>query len=287
MAVFRQTLMRKNMNKSFFIRLALGLACLTTFVGCETNPTATASSAPMASPAPVASPTPVASPAPVASPTPARRHPQFTYVIVHGAWGGGWDWKHVDQLLTADGYKVYRPTLTGQGEHSNLASTNIDLDTHIQDIVNVIVWEDLHDVVLVGHSYGGMVITGVMDRVPERIRQVIFLDAAVPDDGESMNSLNGRTPTPEQLARGFIAPGAAAAAKPIPHDVPQPLKTWTEPVSFKNPLAQKLPGTVVVFVGKNQTPEQLKDNPSFVRARARGWATLTLESDHNAQWSHP
>ena len=111
--------------------------------------------------------------------------------------------------------------------------------------------------------------------------------AAVPDDGESMNSLNGRTPTPEQLARGFIMPVAAAAAKPIPHDVPQPLKTWTEPVSFKNPLAHKLPGTVVVFVGKNQTPEQLKDHPSFVRARVRGWATLTLESDHNAQWSHP
>ena len=78
---------------------------------------------------------------------------------------------HVDHLLTADGYKVYRPTLTGQGEHSNLASTNIDLDTHIQDIVNVIVWEDLRDVVLVGHSYGGMVITGVADRVPDRIRR--------------------------------------------------------------------------------------------------------------------
>src|SRR5664280_2771046 len=177
MAVFRQTLMRKNMNKSFFIRVALGLACLTTLVGCETNPTATASSAPMASPTPVA------------SPTPATRHPQFTYVIVHGAWGGGWDWKHVDQLLTADGYKVYRPTLTGQGEHSNLASTNIDLDTHIQDIVNVILWENLHDVVLVGHSYGGMIITGVAARVPDRIKHVIYLDALVPNNGECVNDI--------------------------------------------------------------------------------------------------
>ena len=223
--------------------------------------------------------------APVAPVAPAAAH--HTFVIVHGAWGGGWAFREVDRLLTADGHKVYRPTLTGQGEKVHLATRDTNLTTHVTDIVNVILFEDLHDVVLVGHSYGGMVITGVMDRVPERIRQVIFLDAAVPDDGESMNSLNGRTPTPEQLARGFIAPGAAAAAKPIPHDVPQPLKTWTEPVSFKNPLAQKLPGTVVVFVGKNQTPEQLKDNPSFVRARARGWATLTLESDHNAQWSHP
>ena len=223
--------------------------------------------------------------APVAPVAPAAAH--HTFVIVHGAWGGGWAFREVDRLLTADGHMVYRPTLTGQGEKVHLATRDTNLTTHVTDIVNVILFEDLHDVVLVGHSYGGMVITGVMDRVPDRIRQVIFLDAAVPDDGESMDSLRGNTRTREEIARGFVAPGAAAAAKPIPHDVPQPLKTWTEPVSFKNPLAQKLPGTVVVFVGKNQTPEQLKDNPSFVRARARGWATLTLESDHNAQWSHP
>src|ERR1035441_10422901 len=112
------------MTKPFSICLALALACLTVFVGCKTNCPATAPS----------------------------NHQKFTCVIVHGAWGGGWDWKHVDRLLTADGCKVYRPTLTGQGERSHLASTNIDLDTHIQDIVNVIVWEDLHNVVLVGHS---------------------------------------------------------------------------------------------------------------------------------------
>lgn len=212
---------------------------------------------------------------------------QHTFVIVHGAWGGGWAFREVDQLLTAKGYKVYRPTLTGQGEKVHLATPDVNLSTHVTDIVNVILFEDLHDVVLVGHSYGGMVITGVMDRVPERIRQVIFLDAAVPNDGESMASLRNRTFTPEQLTRGFIEPFAEAAAKPIPHDVPQPLKTWTEPVSFKNPLAKKLPGAVVVFVESSQTPEQLKNHPSFVRARSRGWATLTMESDHNAQWSHP
>ena len=93
------------------------------------------------------------------------------------------------RLLTAGGYQVYRPTLTGQGEHSNLASTNIDLDTHIQDIVNVILWEDLHDVVLVGHSYGGMVITGVADRVPDRIRHLVYLDALLPENGESVNTI--------------------------------------------------------------------------------------------------
>jgi pimeloyl-ACP methyl ester carboxylesterase len=145
------------MTKPFLICRVLALACLTAFVGCKTNGPATA------------------------SPQSTVTGEKFTCVIVHGAWGGGWDWKHVDQLLTADGCNVYRPTLTGQGEHSNLASTNIDLDTHIQDIVNVIVWEDLHDVVLVGHSYGGMVITGVADRVPCRILRLVYVDALLPE----------------------------------------------------------------------------------------------------------
>jgi len=235
-----------------------------------------------------ADPTTSATPSP-ASPTTAAPH--HTFVIVHGAWGGGWAFREVDRLLTADGHKVHRPTLTGLGEKVHLATRDTGLTTHVNDIVNVILFEDLHDVVLVGHSYGGMVITGVMDRVPERIRQVIFLDAAVPADGESMNSLRGRTPTAEQIASGFIMPGAAAAAKPIPHDVPQPLKTWTEPVTFKNPDAKKIPGTVVVFVvnavANAQLLEGLKTHPSFLRANARNWATLTFDSDHNAQWSHP
>lgn len=223
---------------------------------------------------------------PPSTPTaPTAAH--HTYVIVHGAWGGGWAFREVDQLLTANGHKVFRPTLTGLGEKVHLAARDVGLTTHVTDIVNVILFEDLHDIVLVGHSYGGMVITGVMDRIPERIRQVIFLDAAVPEDGESMYSLRSRRPTAEQLASGFIQPGAAAAAKPIPHDVPQPLKTWIEPVTFTNPLAHKLPGAVVVFVEKNQPLEQLDTHPSFQRAKSRGWATLTLESDHNAQWSHP
>ena len=151
------------MNMPF--RLVLVLACLTAFVGCKTNLPATA------------------------LPQSAVPGEKSTCVIVHGAWGGGWDWKSVDQLLTADGYKVYRPTLTGQGEHSNLASTNIDLDTHIQDIVNVIVWEDLRDVVLVGHSYGGMVITGVADRVPDRIRRLVYVDALLPENGENVDTI--------------------------------------------------------------------------------------------------
>jgi pimeloyl-ACP methyl ester carboxylesterase len=216
-------------------------------------------------------------PAPAASPA-------STFVIVHGAWGGGWAFREVDRLLTADGHKVHRPTLTGQGEKVHLASPAINLTTHIEDIVNVILYEDLHDVVLVGHSYGGMVITGVMDRIPERIRQVVFLDAAVPDDGESTSVFFGRPPTPEQLASGFVVPAWVKPNTPPPHDVPQSVKTWTEPVTYRNPAAKKLPGTYVAFVGPGQDGAS---RPGWQRAKARGWSVLTLASDHNAQWSHP
>ena len=103
---------------------------------------------------------------------------KYTYVVVHGATAGGWEWKRAGQFLTADGHTVYRATLTGLGERMHLNSPEIDLRTHVDDVVNLILFEDLHDVVLTGHSYGGMVITGVMDRVPDRIRHVVFLDAA-------------------------------------------------------------------------------------------------------------
>ena len=113
----------------------------------------------------------------------------YTYVIVHGAWGGGWDWRAIDSMLTRHGHRVVRVTLTGLGERHHLASPNIGLDTHIDDVVNTILWDNLHDVVLLGHSYGGMVITGVVDRIPDRIKRVIYLDALLPDSGESVMSI--------------------------------------------------------------------------------------------------
>src|SRR5260221_12365743 len=108
----------------------------------------------------------------------------YTYVIVHGAWGGGWDWLAIDSMLTRRGHTVVRVTLTGLGERHHLASPNIGLDTHIDDVVNKILWDNLRDVVLVGHSYGGMVITGVVDRIPDRIKRVVCLDALLPDSWE-------------------------------------------------------------------------------------------------------
>ena len=213
---------------------------------------------------------------------------KFTYVIVHGAWGGGWAFKEVDRLLTADGHKVYRPTLTGQGERSHLASTNIDLSLHIQDIVNVILWEDLHDVVLVGHSYGGMVITGVADRVPERIKHIIYLDALLPENGESVNDIRTHMGLDQPVKDGFIIPTWLKGNEPPPHDVPHPAKTWSEKIVLKNQdAARKVPTTYILTVDKGHQPSEDNFYKFYERARARGWPTLIMEGDHNVQWSHP
>lgn len=209
-----------------------------------------------------------------------------TYILVHGASGGGWDWKIVDDLLNENGHRVYRTTLTGLGEKVHLSNPEIDLTTHINDIVNVILFEQLEEVVIVGHSYGGMVITGVMDEIPERIKHAIFLDAAVPKDGMSAIDLWGDTLSGKAADGIFhfswLDPGA-----PVPRDVPQSLKTLTEPVSFNDPLAKKLPATYVAFIPPGMGLEERKSDPSWQIAEARGWTVKTLVSDHNAQRSHP
>ena len=249
------------MSAKQFIHLVLAVICLTAFAGCKTN-------------------TPSA-------PLHAATGKKFTCVLVHGAWGGGWDWKHVGDLLTADGNTVYRPTLTGLGEHSNLSSTNIDLDTHIQDIVNVILWENLRGIVLVGHSYGGMVITGVADRVPGRIKRVVYLDALLPENGESRDSIV--LPRMKQPVKdGFEPAPWITNSPPPPHDVPMPAKTFSEPITLTNQaIAQKLPATYILTVDKGAQPEQDDFYRFYQRAKARGWTTHIMEGDHNVQRSHP
>jgi pimeloyl-ACP methyl ester carboxylesterase len=248
------------MQKQFFficVATVLGLTCLVTFAARadETN------SAPAG-------------------------NKKFTYVIVHGAWGGGWDWRPVDDLLTADGHKVYRATLTGQGERSHLASTNIDLDTHIQDVVNVILWENLHDVVLVGHSYGGMVITGVADRVPDRIKHLIYLDALVPENGESVDAIISEK-LKKPIKDGFITAPWITGNPPPPHDVPQSAKTFSEPISLKNQaIAGKIPTTYILTVDAGRQPEQDDFYNFYQRAKTRSWTTVIMEGDHNVQRSH-
>lgn len=211
-----------------------------------------------------------------------------TFVFVHGAWGGGWAWRQVDSLLTSAGQRVYRPTLTGLGERVHLASADIGLETHVDDVVNVLTYEQLNDVILVGHSYGGMVITGVADRVPERVARLVYIDAFVPDDGESVADLFGARG--EQILAwvrdGLIVPPWISPERPPPYDVPHPARTFTDPVRWRNPAAREVPATYVLTVAAGATEDD-DFLPFAERAAARGWEVQRLEADHNPQWSAP
>lgn len=110
-----------------------------------------------------------------------------TYVLVHGAWHGSWCWKRVRRALQALGHEVFTPTLTGVADRVHLLSPQVNLETHITDVVNLIQWEELSDVVLCGHSYGGCVISGVADRIPDRIGALVYLDAFVLESGQSLH----------------------------------------------------------------------------------------------------
>ena len=129
-----------------------------------------------------------------------------TFVLVHGAWHGAWCWRRVARLLTRSGHEVFAPTLTGLAERSHLLSPAIDLDTHILDVVNEMKWQELSDVVLVGHSYGGMVISGVAEKMERAISSVVLVDAFLPETGQAVIDLQ---PQPVQATlRAAEASGA-------------------------------------------------------------------------------
>ncbi len=114
-----------------------------------------------------------------------------TFVLVHGGGHGGWCYQRVARILRGSGHEVYAPTLTGLGERAHLLSKDVDLDLHVRDVVELLFYEDLRDVILVGHSYGGMVITGVADRASDRIGRIVYLDAANPVNGQSLVDVAG------------------------------------------------------------------------------------------------
>ncbi len=204
---------------------------------------------------------------------------KHTFVIVHGATGGGWDWKVVAQHLTANGHTVYRPTLSGLGEKHHLATETINLTTHVQDIVNTVLFEELDDIVLVGHSYGGMVITGVMNSIPERIKHVTYLDAMVPDDGMSMMDTRPITQK-HKVVNGQVYFPWVDESKPFPRDVTQPLNTLTEAVTYNNTNAKKLNVTYVAFVPEGMTKAERATDPSWHRAKQRNWTIKTFAGNH-------
>ena len=209
------------------------------------------------------------------------------FVVVHGAWGGSWAFRKVDSLMTDQGAIVYRPSLTGQGERVHLASPRINLTTHIQDVVNMMLFEDLRNVILVGHSYGGMVISGVAHAIPDRISRLVYLDAIVPEDGESvMEIMDPKGDGISRMVRGdYVVPPWVKADQKPPKDVPHPLGTFTEEIALKNEKARDIPSTYILTVDAGKKPEEDNFYASSARARARGWKVLVMTADHNPQWS--
>ncbi|NVO16449.1 MAG: alpha/beta fold hydrolase [Rhodoplanes sp.] len=164
-----------------------------------------------------------------------------TFVLVHGAWHGGWCWRRVADLLVARGHRVFTPTLTGLGERSHLLGPTVGLDTHIADVVNVIKWERLADVVLVGHSYAGFVVSGVVEQVLPQIGALVFLDAFMPDDGTTgldvtSQGVRDAIAAAPQTGEITLKPYAAAALGVPAVDcpwvdslcTPHPMKTYTD-----------------------------------------------------------
>jgi len=176
-----------------------------------------------------------------------------TYVLVHGGWDGAWAWTPVARELRTAGHEAFTPTLTGSGERAHLASPEIDLETHVLDVVNVLRYENLQDVILVGSSGGGMVITGVAERVPERIGHLVYLDGFVPQDGQSIGDLLG-----SEMMTGFEqAAQIHGDGWRVPFGAPDAdrrtdvmLKMVKQPLTVNNPDAARLKRTYVLFTGK-------------------------------------
>jgi len=219
-----------------------------------------------------------------------------TFVLVHGAWHGGWKWKLVAPLLRRAGHDVYTPTLTGLGERAHLARPGIDLDLHVQDVVALLEMEDLREVVLLGHSYGGMVITGAADRAPGRIRRLVYLDAFVPENGKCLldyvdhavperaaafrkeGEQHGSVAPPPLSLWGIVKPEHIAFAKP--RENRHPFHCFTQPIRLRNPEAlARLPKS---FIHCSSPATGSFDQFAAKYRNDPGWRFHELATGHDA-----
>jgi pimeloyl-ACP methyl ester carboxylesterase len=205
-----------------------------------------------------------------------------TFVLVHGGSTGGWFWAPVRVRLQAAGHEVFAPSLTGMGERVHLSSREIGLETHIVDVLNLLVYEDLTGVVLVGHSYGGMVVTSVADRVPERIGHLVYVDAFVPRDGESVRSFSDPGGWHRNMEEPVRARGDGwrnprpEGPDADPRLVDHPYKTYTDPVALTG-AHRRVPTT---YVWCTDPPHPLIAQAAE-RARAEpGWRFRELPTSH-------
>jgi pimeloyl-ACP methyl ester carboxylesterase len=220
-----------------------------------------------------------------------------TFVVAHGAWSAGWAWRKMRPPMQAAGHALVTPTHTGLGERAHLSHADIDLDTHVGDVLNVLAFEDLRHVILIGHSYGGMVATGVADRARDAVDRLIYLDAFAPDDGESLFDL-----VPQAHAETMRAKAAAdgegwrVPPNPMPPDtptedrawadprrVPQPIKTFETKLSLKNgPLT--LPRHYI-YCRRAGPGDPFRR--SYERAGREAWGLSELDASHNPHITAP
>ncbi len=220
-----------------------------------------------------------------------------TFLVAHGAWSAAWAWKKMRPLLREAGHELWTPTYTGLGERAHLASTAVDLDTHIADVLGVLEMEDLADIVLIGHSYGGMVATGVADRARARIAQVIYLDAFVPENGQSLFDLQsqGTRARMRELAR-TSGEGWRVPPNPLPPDTPeadvawaagrrlaQPLKAFEQPLR----LAGGTPPPRSYIYCRRAAPDDVFRQFAERAQREPGWQYFEMDASHNPHITVP
>jgi pimeloyl-ACP methyl ester carboxylesterase len=221
----------------------------------------------------------------------------YTFVLVHGAWHGGWCWQRVAEPLRRGGHVVFTPTLTGLGERSHLLRAGIDLTTHVTDIVNVMKWEGLSDVVLCGHSYGGMVISGAAEQMAPAIRSIVFLDAFVPQNGEAVQDLTG--PAVQDIARATLQRGdlAMPPRSAEAFGVNEADRPWVDRLCVGQPIGtftekMALTGARDRIARKSYIRAASYANPGFDRALAaaksdRSWRTYEVPSGHDVMVDMP
>jgi pimeloyl-ACP methyl ester carboxylesterase len=221
------------------------------------------------------------------------------YVLVHGAWHGGWCWGQVAERLRAAGHRVFTPTLTGLGDRAHLIAPNVGLATHVEDVISILDMEDLSDVVLVGHSFGGAVIGGVADVRADRIRRLVFLDALLVQSGQSPFSQLPREMVEARKAGAIKTSGLfgeTLAMPPPPPSVfgitdasdtawvagrlkPHPIKTYDDTLGLKRPLGAGRPTTYIACT--NPAYQAMAPERQWVKAQP-DWIYLELATGHDA-----
>lgn len=227
-------------------------------------------------------------------PTVARAAASRTYVLVHGAFLGGWCWSKVASILRGRGHTVLTPTLTGLGERSHLISKSIDLDLFATDLTNVIKYEDLHDIVLVGHSFGGVPVSAVADTMRDRIRRLVYLNSVILEKGQTVfdqlpkEVVAARTKAAQDSSGGLSVPPPPPSAIGISDPAqaqfvqwrltPHPFSSFVSPLNLTNKVGNGLPAIYIVCTDPLYEPT----GPSRAWAKAAGWRMAEIKSGHLA-----